>query len=184
MKEWLALTEYNWTFLVVGIFAFAEFFRWVFTFKDWFFKSLGVKTKGMIEKEELNNRLKQAEESIEEIKNASKKNVDMLISHEHKILEKFSGIRDEVVNELNILHDKMDEQKEENKKTDCALLRDRISSGMKYFSKNIGVDGKVHISLSDYENMNELFQEYFSKNGNGVFRKIYEGEFIHFVIDR
>lgn len=191
MKELLALTEYNWTFLVVGIFALAEFFRWVFTFKDWFFKSVGIKTKGMIEKQEFNDRLKQAEDSIEEIKNTSKKNVDMLISHEQQILEQFTGIRDEVVTELNRLHDKMDAQKNEmektneaNTKTDCAMLRDRIGSGMRYFSKNICADGKVHISLSDYENMNALFQEYFSKHGNGAFKKMYHDEFVHFVIDR
>ena len=64
------------------------------------------------------------------------------------------------------------------------MLRDRISSGMKYFSKNISVDGKVHISLSDYENMNALFQEYFSKNGNGAFKKMYHDEFERFIIDR
>lgn len=191
MKEWIALTEYNWTLWIAGFFALAELFRWIFTFKDWFFKTLGIETKGMREKKEWDDRLKKAEDAIEEIKNTSKKNVDMFINHEKQVVEQFVGIRDEIVTELSRLHDKMDEQKSEmektnqaNNKTDCAMLRDRIGSGMRYFSKNIGADGKVHISLSDYENMNALFQEYFTKHGNGAFKKMYEDEFVHFVIDR
>jgi hypothetical protein len=45
-------------------------------------------------------------------------------------------------------------------------------------------DGKVHISMSDWENMNALFQEYFAKHGNGAFKKLYDEEFVHFTIDR
>jgi hypothetical protein len=88
------------------------------------------------------------------------------------------------VKELNKLHDKIDEQKEANDKTDCTILRDRISSGMRYFSKNVDAEGKVHIAFSDYVNMDALFQEYFAHGGNGVFEKMYEEEFIHFIIDR
>lgn len=115
----------------------------------------------------------------------------MFLKHEKQVIAQFVGIRDEIVIELNRLHDKIDEQKEEmvktkeaNDKTDCTMLRDRIGSGMRYFSKNVGADGKVHISLSDYENMNGLFQEYFAKHGNGAFKKMYEDEFTQFVIDR
>jgi hypothetical protein len=115
----------------------------------------------------------------------------MFIQHEKQVVSQFVGIRDEIVIELNKLHSKMDKQQDEieknneaNNKTDCAMLRDRISSGMRYFSRNIGDDGKVHISLSDYENMDGLFQEYFSKHGNGAFKKMYKDEFEHFIIDR
>jgi hypothetical protein len=145
----------------------------------------------MRKEREWQERLKKAEDAIEEIKDTANRNVEMFLEHEKNVVEQFIGIRNEIVAELNKLHDKLDEQKEEmnktnkaNDKTDCAMLRDRIGSGMRYFSKNIGADGKVHISLSDYENMNALFQEYFAKHGNGAFKKMYEDEFVHFIIDR
>ena len=145
----------------------------------------------MREAKELRNRLKNAEESIVEIKDTAKKNVDMFLSHEKQAVEQFVGIRDEIVVELNKLHTKLDKQQieieknnEASAKTDCTMLRDRINCGMRYFRKNVGEDGKVHISLSDYENIEGLFQEYFAKNGNGAFKKMYKDEFEHFIIDR
>ena len=78
----------------------------------------------------------------------------------------------------------MKRNKISNDKTERAMLRDRISSGMRYFSKNVGEDGKVHIAFSDYVNMDALFKEYFEHKGNGPFKKMYEDEFLHFVIDR
>ena len=135
--------------------------------------------------------MKGAENAIVEIKDTSKKNVEMFIEHERQTIDKIGVFKNEIVAELSRLHDKIDEQKAEmdeakkaNDKTDCAMLRDRIGSGMRYFSKNIGEDGKVHISLSDYENMDALFKEYFAKHGNGAFKRMYEEEFTHFIIDR
>lgn len=191
MKEWINVTEYNWVLWIAGLFTLAEFFRWVFTFKDWFFKALGIETKGMRKKREWEERLKNAEQAITEIKDTANRNVNMFIEHEKQVIGQFVGIRDEIVSELSRLHTKIDEQKDEmaktkeaNDKTDCTMLRDRIGSGMRYFSKNVGPDGKVHISLSDYENMNGLFQEYFAKHGNGAFKKMYDDEFTQFIIDR
>ena len=191
MNEWIALTEYNWVLWVAGFFALAELFRWLFSTKDWFFEKFGIETKRMREAREWQERLKNAEKAIEEIKDTSRKNVDMFIQHEKQVVSQFVGIRDEIVIELNKLHDKMDKQQDEieknneaSAKTDCTMLRDRINCGMRYFRKNIGEDGKVHISLSDYENMEGLYQEYFSKHGNGAFKKMYKDEFEHFVIDR
>ena len=184
MKEWITLTEYNWTLWVAGFFAMAELFRWLFTFKEWFLKNMGIETKGMREKREWNDRLKKAEDDIEEIKNTSKQNVDMFINHEKQVLDQFVGMRNEIVTELNRLHDKMDETNEANSKTDRALLRDRIASGMRYFSQNVDEQGRVHIAFSDYVNMDELFTEYFTHDGNGPFKKMYDDEFLHFVIDK
>jgi hypothetical protein len=195
LTEWIALTEYNWVLWVAGLFALLNFGKWLYeigaTICEWLFTKKGVETKKMREKREWEDRLKKAEKDIEEIKNTSKHNVDMFLEHEKVVVAQFVGIRDEIVVELNKLHDKMDEQKDEmektneaNNKTDCAMLRDRIGSGMRYFSRNVGADGKVHISLSDYENMNALFQEYFAKHGNGAFKKMYDDEFTQFIIDR
>lgn len=195
MNEWITLTEYNWAFWIAGLFALIEFGKWAVEIGsklyEWLFTKIGIETKKMRETKEWEKRLKNAEDAIVEIKNTSTKNVDMFLSHEKQAIEQFKGIRDEIVTELNKLQDKIDEQKDEmeknivaSNKTDCAMLRDRIGSGMRYFSKNISSDGKVHISLSDYENMNALFQEYFTKHGNGAFKKMYEDEFIHFIIDR
>lgn len=194
MNEFIELTEYNWAFWVAGTYALIEFVKWLIktlsVFHEWLFKKMGIETKRMREKREWEERLQNAEKAIKEIKDTSKKNVDMFINHERQVVEQFVGIRDEIVTELNRLHDKIDEQKDEmektkkeNDKTDRAVLRDRIRQGMRYFSQNVGADGKVHISLSDYESMEGLFQEYFTKKGNGAFKKMYYEEFKHFVID-
>lgn len=191
MNEYIALTEYNWTFWLAGLFALAEFGKWLFSFKDFVFEKIGVKTKGMLKREEYEDRLKKVENAIEEIKDTSKHNVNMFLEHEQQVVEKFIIIRDDIVSELNRLHEKIDEQNEkleqnqmENEETDCAMLRDRLNSGMRYFSDNKDEHGKVHISLADYETMDGLFKKYFSKKGNGAFKKMYEDEFKKFIIDR
>lgn len=68
-------------------------------------------------------------------------------------------------------------------KRDQALLRDRILSGVRYFSQNKDLNGNVHIELHDYENMDSLFTEYFLSGGNGTVHKIYENEFKNWIID-
>ena len=191
MDNLTAITEYNWAFWVAGFFALLELFRWAYGGVEWLCKTFGIETKAMRQKREWQERLAKTETAIAEIKETSKHNVEMFLDHERQVVEKFTGIKDEIVKELNKLHDKIDKQKEEmedlNKstiKTDRAMLRDRIASGMRYFTQNVGDDGKVHISLSDYENMNELFQRYFARGGNGAFRKMYEDEFRRFIIDQ
>ena len=191
MEEFEALSAYDWAFWIAGLFALLELARWVYSMKDFILKTVGIKTKGMLQREEYENRLKQVETSIEEIKNTSKHNVAMFIDHEGQVIAKFTDIKDEIVKELNRLHDKIDEQAviidKNNKasiKTDCAMLRDRLNSGMRYFSKNKDEFGRVHIALGDYEILDSLFQEYFSKGGNGVVERMYNDEFKHFIIDR
>lgn len=185
------MTEYNWAFWVAGLFALGEFFKWLFTFKDFLFGKLGIETKGMREKREWDDRLKNAEKAIEEIKDTSKHNVDMFLEHESRVVEQFVGIRNEIVVELGRLHDKMDEQQrqldrydKEGKMRDRAVLRDRISGGMRYFAQNKDEEGNVHISMSDHENMEALFKEYFGAGGNGTFKQMYDNEFKKFIIDK
>ena len=191
MDEWQALSAYDWAFWVAGLFALLEFGRWLYSMKDFILKTVGIKTKGMLKREEYANRLKQVETSIEEIKNTSKHNVAMFIDHEGQVVDKFMDIKSEIVSELNKLHDKIDEQADiidKNNKatiqTDCAMLRDRLNSGMRYFTQNTDEKGNVHIKLGDYQTMDALFKEYFSKGGNGAFEKMYNDEFTHFIIDR
>ena len=73
---------------------------------------------------------------------------------------------------------------EEGKKRDCAILRDRILGGMRYFSQNRDEQGNVHISISAHENMEHLFEEYFNCHGNGTVKSMYENEFKKFIIDK
>lgn len=89
------------------------------------------------------------------------------------------------------LNQKIDEQKDrlatinlEGKERDCALLRDRIIGGLRYFSQNSDAEGRVHISVTDHENMTHLFEEYFGCNGNGTVKLMYENEFQHWIIDK
>lgn len=88
------------------------------------------------------------------------------------------------------LDKKIDEQKDrlenldlEGKKRDCALFRDRIIGGLRYFGQNVDEKGHVHISLTDHENMSHLFEEYFDCKGNGSVKTMYENEFQHWIID-
>ena len=88
------------------------------------------------------------------------------------------------------LDKKIDEQKEritkideDGKKRDRSLMRDRLVQGMRYFSKQADENGVVHISMTDYENLEELFTEYFKCGGNGVCHSLYENEFKKFKID-
>jgi hypothetical protein len=195
MDELINLTEYNWAFWVAGTYAIVEFLKWLFktlsVLHEWFFKKIGIETKKMREKREFQERLQKAEKDIEEIKNTSKHNVNMFLEHEKQVVKQFGVIRNDIVGELNRLHEKIDKQNEdiaelkrENDETDCAMLRDRLNSGMRYFSQNKDEHGNVHISLADYETLENLFQKYFSKKGNGAFKKMYEDEFKEFIIDR
>lgn len=183
MIELETLSAYDWTLWIAGLFALLELCRWIYSMKEFVFEKLGIKTKGMLKREEYANRLKQVENSIEEIKNTYKKNVETSIEHERQVVDKVTGIKGDIVTELNKIREEMEKAKKANDKTDCAMLRDRINSGMRYFNKNICADGKVHIAFTDYVNMDALFQEYFTKHGNGPFEKMYEEEFKHFVID-
>ena len=191
MDQWIVLTEQNWTFWVAGLFALFEFFRHAYGGVEWLAKTFGIETKRMREAKEWQDRLKKAEADIEEIKNTSKRNVDMFLQHEQQVVNKFTGIRDEIVIELNRIHDKVDEQTKEMKKnqkdnaeTDCAMLRDRLNSAMRYFSQNKDKQGNIHISLTDYETLDDLFKKYFANGGNGPFERMYNDEFKHFIIDR
>lgn len=187
----MVLTEYNWAFVVAGLFALFEFFKWAVTGLEWICKKFGIETKGMRQKREWNDRLTKTERDIEQIKANSDRNVDMFLDHERQVVDKFMDIKAEIVRELNKLHDKIDDQRaqmdatnEANDKTDCAILRDRITGGMRFFSQNRDEEGNVHISFTDHENMEALFQEYFAKHGNGTTHQMYENEFKYFIIDR
>lgn len=89
------------------------------------------------------------------------------------------------------LDKKIDEQKdritkidEDGKKRDCAILRDRILGAIRYFEKNIDEQGKIHITITEHENIEHLFESYFSCNGNGTVKTIYENEFKNWIIDK
>lgn len=106
------------------------------------------------------------------------------------ISNKIEELSSLIQNGYSRLDKKIDEQRdrltrldEDGKRRDCAVLRDRILGGMRYFSQNVDEHGIVHISMTDYENMNEMFSEYFKCNGNGVCHSLYENEFKKFKID-
>ena len=189
--EVLKAIDFDFMYWVAGLFALLEMFKWIYTTKDFWLKAIGIKTKGMLQREEYEKRLKNVEVSIAEIKDTSKHNVEMFLEHEKQVVDGITSIKKEIVSELNKLNHKIDEQRDEmnrtneaNRKTQRAMLRADIANAMSQFGENVGPDGKVHISLSDYENLDGLFEEYFSKDGNGTFKRIHEDEFQHFVIDR
>ena len=96
----------------------------------------------------------------------------------------------EINDKHNLLIEKINDQEKKlnaidnaGKQRDRALLRDRIIGGMRYYSQNVDDNGNVHISLTDHENMTELFKEYFSCGGNGTIQQMYEKEFSNWIIN-
>jgi hypothetical protein len=73
------------------------------------------------------------------------------------------------------LGDNIAKQEIQNQKVDCALLRDGIIQSYKFNKpdKDKG-DVKSKINALDYENLNEMFIQYFNRNGNHLVSKIYK----------
>ena len=88
-----------------------------------------------------------------------------------------------LIEKIDVHERKLNEIDNAGKQRDRALLRDRIIGGMRYFSQNVDSSGNVHISLSDHENMSELFKEYFNCEGNGTIKQMYEKEFLNWIVN-
>ena len=194
MDEFNAVKDLDIGYWIAGGFALLECFKWLYTLGEWLIGKFGIETKNMRNKREMSERLAQAEKDIVEIKDTAKVNVAMFIDHEKKVIDSFLEIKSEVINQLNGLNNKFDEQKNQleetlegidadGKRRDCSLMRDRLIQGLRYFSQQKDENGVVHISMTDYENLNEMFTEYFNCNGNGVCHSLYENEFKKFKID-
>ena len=190
MDEWIKLTEYNWTLWLAGLFALIEFLKWIYTSGEWIISKFGVETKRMRNQKENRKRLLNAENDIKEIKETSERNVNNFLEHEQLMSDNFIDVKNEIIKEISKLNEKIDNQREhleeidrDGKHRDMALMRDRLIQGLRYFSQKKDTDGSVLISMTDYENLDELFNEYFKCGGNGVCHSLYENEFKKFKID-
>lgn len=190
MDEWIKLTEYNWTLWLAGLFALIEFLKWIYTSGEWIISKFGVETKRMRNQKENRKRLLNAENDIKEIKETSERNVNNFLEHEQLMSDNFIDVKNEIIREIGKLNEKIDNQREhleeidrDGKHRDMALMRDRLIQGLRYFSQKKDTDGSVLISMTDYENLDELFNEYFKCGGNGVCHSLYENEFKKFKID-
>lgn len=191
MDKWLnIISELNFMYWFIGCFAFLELFKWIWTFGEWLVSKFGFETKSKKFQRENRERLLSAENDIKEIRETAKENVNSFLEHEKIMNENFLSIKDEIVQEIGKLHTKIDEHRvhleeidKDGKRRDCSLMRDRLIQGLRYFSQQKDENGVVHISMTDYENLNELFNEYFNCNGNGVCHSLYENEFKKFKID-
>ena len=190
MDEWIKLTEDNWTLWLAGLFALIEFLKWIYTSGEWIISKFGVETKRMRNQKENRKRLLNAENDIKEIKETSERNVNNFLEHEQLMSDNFIDVKNEIIREIGKLNEKIDNQREhleeidrDGKHRDMALMRDRLIQGLRYFSQKKDTDGSVLISMTDYENLDELFNEYFKCGGNGVCHSLYENEFKKFKID-
>lgn len=190
MDKWTCVTEYNWVLWIAGLFALLEFGKWAWTLVEWFISKLGVETKHMRSQRETRDRLLKAENNIKEIKETATQNVNTFLEHERLMSESFVDVKKEIVQEIGKLHNKIDEQSEhleeidrDGKARDCAILRDRILGGMRYFSQNVDENNNVHISATDFENMSKMFEEYKKAGGNGLIKHLKETEFDKFIVD-
>lgn len=183
MKELETLSEYNWLYWAAGLIVLLNSIKWGVSLFDWFVGKLGLETKRTRHRKDMENRLTHVELAVAEIERNSAKKVEMFLEEKQGIVDGINALKKEIVGEFNKLHEKIDKQQEEDDATDRAMLRDRIAGGMRYFSQNKDEDGNVHISFSDYVNLDDLFQRYFAKNGNGPFEDEYK-VFKTFVKDR
>lgn len=78
--------------------------------------------------------------------------------------EEIQVINEKIDNLVNII----EKNEEQTRKVDCAILRDRIIQSYSHH-KDSG-----SISALDYENLNEMFTQYFARGGNHLVSKIYE----------
>jgi len=194
MDKLEALKDFSIGYWIAGGFAILECIKWMWTLVEWGIAKLGIETKHMRQKREVNERLKKAEQDIVEIKETAKANVTMFLDHEKKVIDSFVEIKDEVVKQLHGLNTKFDEQKEQleekledidqdGKRRDAAIFRDRILSGLRYFGTNKDENGNVHISMTDFESMSHLFEEYKNAGGNGLVKHLKETEFDKYIVD-
>ena len=190
MDEWIKLTEYNWTLWLAGLFALIEFLKWIYTSGEWIISKFGVETKRMRSQKENKKRLLNAENDIKEIKETSERNVNNFLEHEQLMSDNFIDVKNEIIREIGKLNEKIDNQREhleeidrDGKRRDCSLMRDRLLSGLRYFSQNKDENNNVHISMTDFENMSKMFEEYEKAGGNGLVKHLKETEFDNFIVD-
>lgn len=93
-----------------------------------------------------------------------KNNSDKLVKNVDKHEKDICDINSKIDGLLELII----QQDEQNKKIDCALLRDRIVQSYKHHKET----GKI--SALDYENLKELFVQYFARGGNHLVSNIYE----------
>ena len=126
--------------------------------------------------------------TIAEIKETSEENVKLFLEHERAVVSHIDDVNDTmqktVSEEIEKVNQKLDAHKAAADKTDQVMLRDRLDGGLRYFAQRADEDGTVYVTETEYANMDALFQEYFGKNGNGVFEKAYESEFKKYKINR
>ena len=87
---------------------------------------------------------------------------EMVIKHDKEI----SGITikvDKIIDALAV-------HEEQNKKVDCSILRDRIIQRYKEIKER----DNGNIGALDYENLNEMFNQYFARGGNHLISRIFE----------
>ena len=190
MDNWMKLTEVNWVLWIAGLYALFEFFKTSWTGIEWVISKFGIETKHMRSQREVRERLKNAENDIAEIRETSVQNVNTFLEHERLMSENFVSVKNEIVQEIGKLHDKIDEQHvhleeidRDGKRRDCSLMRDRLLSGLRYFSQSRDENNNVHISMTDFENMSKMFEEYEKAGGNGLVKHLKETEFDNFIVD-
>ena len=152
--------------IVAVILCIEKFFKWLY---DLFIK-LYKKKKGQEEEVSIIDKntsaIEELSKRIEELGN--------LVNKQYTHLDK-----------------KIDEQKEhleeidkDGKARDCAFFRDRLIQATRYFNQRRNDDGIVYLSIVEFENLKNMFTEYFSANGNGAVKQIYEQDFLpNFRID-
>lgn len=168
MDEWTALTENNWTIWFAGLFALVEFVKWFLSISEWIISKFGIETKTMRSKRETATRLQKAEEAIKDLQFSSKENVEMFLSHEKNLNDKFDKLtqmfvdkeitdyRWEIINFANKIAD--------NKRCNKDAYKHCIRTYEKYeklLEENGLENGEVDISM---EIVNDSYKEKL-KNG-------------------
>lgn len=157
---------YAVTLVVIVVRAFERFGKWCLGYlRAYYEKKRGIEKKDDI----ITAHTKEIKSLVERMDRM----VSSVDSHYTLLLKKF-----------NDQEKRLEQLDEEGKRRDCALLRNHILEGMRHFGQNVDEDGIVHISITDHENMDAMFTEYFGCNGNGTVHLMYENEFKNWIIDK
>lgn len=172
MDEIIELARLDFSSIFISVFVILIGIKVIISLLEWFVEKSGLETKWLKRRREDHELLQQNTLEIKQL-SSNIDNLGNLLNEQYIRLDKKIDEQKEYINSID----------QDGQIRDCAILRDRILSGMRYFEKNMDEHGIVHISVSDHENMEHLFNAYFSCNGNGTVKAMYDNEFKKWIID-
>ncbi len=141
-----------------------KFIKWIYGLLMKFYKQKRGQEEEAVMLDQNINEIKKLSETIE--------NLATLLNSQYRHLDRKIDDQAERITLLD----------EDGQRRDCAILRDRILGGMRYFGNNKDENGVVCVDITDFENMSHLYAEYFNCHGNGAIKALHDNEFKKWTI--